>query len=346
MLGLYGMGVSGRKMPGRIRFSRIQCPAKKLPFSGDLDVAKNLVGGKVALVDETKTRAKHRRWIIQSWQSNGEKRYQSPSAPSLRVGGAAPGHAWNGLVFAIHSARNYRIVAEMGTPESPAMGGIEGAVLSREVGCLQRSSVSECRTGHWAGGADADFDEDVRSTGRLAAEDKDRAPFSMTGDPPRFRILVLIGVSSRAPFICTFQSQDDVQGAPLALCSLCGTAQRCDVASPHAFFSPIYRHRWQMLLKSLACKWVQSWERRHKSTLMEPHDSIRTEGRETLLGCQVMYEHIQVVTVAPQYGTVTVSAWRCQDNTLAPTHRTCPTFHGLSAHRTAVSEWANSSPPD
>jgi hypothetical protein len=46
-------------MPGRIRFSRIQCPAKKLPFSGDLDVAKNLVGGKVALVDETKTRAKH-----------------------------------------------------------------------------------------------------------------------------------------------------------------------------------------------------------------------------------------------------------------------------------------------
>ena len=71
---------------------------------------------------------------------------------------------------------------------------------------------------------------------------------------------------------------------------------------------------------------------------MEPHDSIRTEGRETLLGCQVMYEHIQVVTVAPQYGTVTVLVWICQDNTLAPTHRTCLTFHGLSVRRTAVSE--------
>jgi hypothetical protein len=60
------------------------------------------------------------------------------------------------------------------------------AVCNGERSCMRtgtgrwfcRSSVSECRTGHWAGGADADFDEDVRSTGRLAAEDKDRAPFS------------------------------------------------------------------------------------------------------------------------------------------------------------------------
>jgi hypothetical protein len=40
------------------------------------------------------------------------------------------------------------------------------------------SSVSECGTGHWAGGAYADFDEDAWSTGQLAAEDEDGALFA------------------------------------------------------------------------------------------------------------------------------------------------------------------------
>jgi hypothetical protein len=40
------------------------------------------------------------------------------------------------------------------------------------------SRVSECCTGHWVGGADADFDEDAWSTGQLAAEDEDGALFA------------------------------------------------------------------------------------------------------------------------------------------------------------------------
>jgi hypothetical protein len=79
-----------------------------------------------------------------------------------------------------------------------------------------------------------------------------------------------------------------------------------------------------------------------KSTLVGPHASIRTEWCKTLLECHLMYEHI--VTVAPQYGTVTVSAWKARITPPAPpTELSQPSTACLSVVR-RCRNWAHPCP--